>query len=295
MRVTHEPCACGRTHGRVWPLGRKGDEVVVDGKSVLPGDVWAAVETVDETAAGLFQLVRSQREMPSLKVRVGYATEGPKGLADLRTRVTDAIGAAVGVVPDVELVENSVLLRQGPPHKIPQRHEELRAGHGEGSGMGVAFPQTVFEPAPRVWGVGRVVVGSEVTPWPVGRADIEDEAAAMAPRLAALGLGDGGLILIVSLLSQAIHVAPFEQAAGLVGARFSSADATPFDAFRTASLDPTAPPRRRARRRRRGARRPRRTGPRPRRGVRARRRGGRGRRGSRRPVACRRPRHRAGG
>jgi hypothetical protein len=102
--------------------------------------------------------------------------------------------------------------------------------------MGVAFPQTVFEPAPRVWGVGRVVVGSEVTPWPVGRADIEDEAAAMAPRLAALGLGDGGLILIVSLLSQAIHVAPFEQAAGLVGARFSSADATPFDAFRTASL-----------------------------------------------------------
>jgi hypothetical protein len=34
--------------------------------------------------------------------------------------VTDAIGAAVGVVPDVELVENSVLLRQGPPHKIPR-------------------------------------------------------------------------------------------------------------------------------------------------------------------------------
>jgi hypothetical protein len=99
-----------------------------------------------------------------------------------------------------------------------------------------AFPETVFEPAPRVWGVGRVVVGGEVTPWPVSRADIEDEAAAMAPRLDALGLRDGGLVLIVSLLSQAIHVAPFEQAAGLVGARFSSADATPFDAFRTASL-----------------------------------------------------------
>jgi hypothetical protein len=100
----------------------------------------------------------------------------------------------------------------------------------------VTFPETVFEPAPRVWGVGRVVVGGDVTPWPVSRADIEDEAAAMEPRLVALGLRDGGLVLIVSLLSQAIHVAPFEQAAGLVGARFSSADATPFDAFRTASL-----------------------------------------------------------
>jgi len=84
--------------------------------------------------------------------------------------------------------------------------------------------------------VGRVVSADGVTSWPVSQHDIDDEAAALAPRLAALGLGDGGLILIVSLLSQAIHVVPFEQAAGLVGARYSSADATPFDAFRTVSL-----------------------------------------------------------
>ena len=43
-------------------------------------------------------------------------------------------------------------------------------------------------------------------------------------------------MLIVSLLSQAIHVVPLEKAAGIVGALYSSADATPFDAFRTASL-----------------------------------------------------------
>lgn len=120
VRITTEPCACGRTHGRVWPLGRKGDEVVVEGVSVLPGDVWAAVEGVDETAAGLFQIIRSGREIDKLRLRVGYATEGPKGLDDLRTRVTDAIHEAVGVAPDVELVEHAVLLRQGPPHKIPR-------------------------------------------------------------------------------------------------------------------------------------------------------------------------------
>jgi phenylacetate-CoA ligase len=51
---------------------------------------------------------------------VGYASEGPHGLGDLRTRVTDAVHAAVGVAPEVELVENGVLLRQGPPHKIPR-------------------------------------------------------------------------------------------------------------------------------------------------------------------------------
>jgi hypothetical protein len=93
-----------------------------------------------------------------------------------------------------------------------------------------------YEDPPRVWGVGRVVGAGGVTAWPVSQRDIDDEAAALGPRLAALGLGDGGLVLIVSLLSQAIHVVPLEQAAGLVGARYSSADATPFDAFRTVSL-----------------------------------------------------------
>jgi hypothetical protein len=93
-----------------------------------------------------------------------------------------------------------------------------------------------FEDPPSVWGVGRVVNAGGVTPWPVSQHDIDDEAAGLAPRLRALGLDDGGLVLIVSLLSQAIHVVPIEQAAGLVGARYSSADATPFDAFRTVSL-----------------------------------------------------------
>jgi phenylacetate-CoA ligase len=120
VRVTRERCACGRTHGRLWPLGRKGDEVVVDGRSVLPGDVWAAVEGVPETSAGLFQVIRAGREVDRLRLRVGYASEGRKGLADLRTRITDAVSAAVGVEPEVELVENEVLLRQGPPHKIPR-------------------------------------------------------------------------------------------------------------------------------------------------------------------------------
>ena len=60
VRLTHVPCACGRTHARVWPVGRKGDEVVVDGKAVLPIDVWAAVESVEACAMGLFQVIRTR-------------------------------------------------------------------------------------------------------------------------------------------------------------------------------------------------------------------------------------------
>ena len=120
VRITHEQCACGRTHGRVWPLGRKGDEVVVEGRSVLPGDLWAAIEAVPEAGAGLFQVIRTRREVDRLRLRVGYATDGGRGTTDLRTRVTESVQAAVGIEPEVELVENDVLLRQGPPHKIPR-------------------------------------------------------------------------------------------------------------------------------------------------------------------------------
>jgi len=93
-----------------------------------------------------------------------------------------------------------------------------------------------YEDPPRVWGVGRVVVGDQIVPWPVSEADIDDETEVAATFLRELGLRADELVLIVSYLSQAIHVAPFERAAGVVGALYSSADASRFDAFRTASL-----------------------------------------------------------
>jgi hypothetical protein len=93
-----------------------------------------------------------------------------------------------------------------------------------------------YEAPPQVWGVGRVVVGDEIIPWAVSEADIADETEIAAAHYRALGLGDGDLVLVVALLSQAIHAVPLEQGAGRVGALYSSADATRFDAFRTASL-----------------------------------------------------------
>ena len=93
-----------------------------------------------------------------------------------------------------------------------------------------------YEDPPDVWGVGRIVVDGELTPWPVAQRDIEDEAQSLVPRLSALGLDPGGLVLVVAMLSQAVHAVPLEQAAGKVGALYSSADATPFDAFRVAAL-----------------------------------------------------------
>lgn len=120
VRLTYEPCACGRTHVRMWPLGRKSDEIVVDGVSVLPLDVWGAIESVDACAMGLFQVIRATRRVDRLRLRVGHAPEAAPRLDAVRDELMAAVLAATGVEPEVELVPNDALLRLGPPHKIPR-------------------------------------------------------------------------------------------------------------------------------------------------------------------------------
>jgi phenylacetate-CoA ligase len=120
VRLSTEQCACGRTHARMWPIGRKSDELLVQGKSVLPVDVWAAVESVDACALGLFQVIRQGPQADQLRLRVGYLPEYEAQLDAVRDGVKAAVLAEVGVEPAVELVPNAVLLKLGPPHKIPR-------------------------------------------------------------------------------------------------------------------------------------------------------------------------------
>jgi phenylacetate-CoA ligase len=116
--LTRAPCPCGRTHLRYKVQGRTGDEVVVKGKYILPRDVWPAVETIEETNAALFQIIKPQRVMETLRLRVGYA--GAPNLSALAGRVEAEIAETLGVPVQVELVANDELLKLGPPHKIPR-------------------------------------------------------------------------------------------------------------------------------------------------------------------------------
>ncbi|WP_370651469.1 phenylacetate--CoA ligase family protein [Frankia sp. Cj3] len=110
VRLTRAACGCGRTHARQWPVGRKGDETVVGDVLVGVQDVWDVLETLPETVDGIFQIIRPARVVDSLRLRVGYAPELTGDLADLRARVTDAVGAKVGVVPEVDLVPAADIL-----------------------------------------------------------------------------------------------------------------------------------------------------------------------------------------
>jgi phenylacetate-CoA ligase len=111
-------CGCGRTHARFDPVGRAGDETVVEGRSILPMDIWGAIEDVPETSSGLFQIVRPRRVLERLTIRVGYA--GSTDLASLGERVADSVEAAIGLRPVIELVPNQAIMESGSRHKIPR-------------------------------------------------------------------------------------------------------------------------------------------------------------------------------
>ena len=116
--LTRKPCPCGRTHARFKVQGRTGDEVVVKKRYILPRDVWPAIEAVEETSAALFQIVKPQRMMDALRLRVGFA--GKPDLADLGLRVTAKVESLLAIPAIIELVPNDELLKLGPPHKIPR-------------------------------------------------------------------------------------------------------------------------------------------------------------------------------
>ena len=84
----------------------------------MPTDIWTAVESVPETASGLFQIIRPQREVSELKLRVGY--DGNPDMDDLKRRLADAVEKNTGLRPTVELMPNTEIVKFGPPHKIPR-------------------------------------------------------------------------------------------------------------------------------------------------------------------------------
>ena len=120
VRVNRAPCGCGRTHVRIWPVGRKGDRTTVQGKPVLPRDIQKLVERHRETRASLFQIVRPKPEMEVLHVRAGYDPEATADASELAARLTAELGTAFEVSVRVELVSNAELLKLGPPQKIPR-------------------------------------------------------------------------------------------------------------------------------------------------------------------------------
>jgi phenylacetate-CoA ligase len=80
--------------------------------------VWRALETVPETAAGVFQIVKTGTRMDALTIRVGYDAGQATDLADLRARVSAAVWGELSIEADLELRTTDELLATSTTGKI---------------------------------------------------------------------------------------------------------------------------------------------------------------------------------
>lgn len=111
VRMSRDRCGCGRTHARMWVAGRRGDETLVCGRSVVLRDIWQAVEDQPETVAGVFQIVRARREVDELRLRIGYDPGLTADVDALAGRIGEAVRERTGVKPVLDMRTEEELLR----------------------------------------------------------------------------------------------------------------------------------------------------------------------------------------
>lgn len=89
-------------------------------------------------------------------------------------------------------------------------------------------------PKPELWGVGSFRAGDAIVPYPVSQDDHARDISAATKAVGSLGIHDRSRALVLSMLSEAAQYWPVQIALLVAGAQFSLADASRFDAFRTA-------------------------------------------------------------
>jgi phenylacetate-coenzyme A ligase PaaK-like adenylate-forming protein len=111
VRFTRQPAASGRTHTRMWVIGRAGDEIRIAGKSLVLNDIWGPVESMPECGDALFQIVKYASEMDELRIRIGYTPEKTADVEELGSRAIALLEEKLGVKSVVELMTVEDILK----------------------------------------------------------------------------------------------------------------------------------------------------------------------------------------
>jgi len=93
---------------------------------------------------------------------------------------------------------------------------------------------TAETPKAALWGVGSFRVGDEILPYAVGQDDHGRDISTSMKALKSLGVHGESRALVLSMLSEAAQYWPLQIGLLMSQAQFSLADASRFDAFRTA-------------------------------------------------------------
>jgi phenylacetate-CoA ligase len=135
VRLTREPCACGRTTARMSKvLGRTDDMLIVRGVNVFPSQIEEALLAVSGLAPQYLILVdRGKDHLDELEVLVEptleTAARGEYALRELQQQAEEKVQAILGIRATIRVVANREIERsQGKAARVIDRRYTLGGG-----------------------------------------------------------------------------------------------------------------------------------------------------------------------
>jgi phenylacetate-CoA ligase len=128
-RVTHEPCACGRTSARMERVtGRADDMLIIRGVNVFPSQIETALLEIEEVAPHYVIIVDRQKNLDYLEVWVEVAeqhfSDEIRRMEELRARVTKSVDSMLGINVRIKLVEpKSIQRSEGKAKRVIDKRE----------------------------------------------------------------------------------------------------------------------------------------------------------------------------
>ena len=127
--MTHDTCACGRTHPRILRLtGRSDDMTIVRGINVFPGQVEAVLLTVPEVTPNFHIIIDRVHELDTMTVRVELNedtfSEKMSDLIGLKTQIEKKLLSILNLAASVELVGFGTLPRsEGKAKRVTDKRK----------------------------------------------------------------------------------------------------------------------------------------------------------------------------
>jgi phenylacetate-CoA ligase len=123
-RLTHEPCACGRTLVRMQRVtGRTDDMLIIRGVNVFPSQIESVLLEIEGTQPHYLIIVERQDRLDEIEIQVEVDeqlfSDEIRKLEDLRNRIAYEIYSILGLTAKITLVEPRTIERsQGKAKRV---------------------------------------------------------------------------------------------------------------------------------------------------------------------------------
>jgi len=110
--VNRGKCSCGRTHARIYIVGRKDDMFIVSGVNIFPSDVEYVIRGLYGITGEYLIRVSEKGQAVQYAVEIEKADANPETDGELAARVSDALKSRIGVKPaHVTILKDGALPR----------------------------------------------------------------------------------------------------------------------------------------------------------------------------------------